>query len=220
MADILEYIVETWQSGGVVMFPLLLVALLIYTVATSLLLSFGKRGYKHLKDETVVDWVKTPTKGEGEVGEIIRYTQDEVQKTDEVHSRFSEVFASRLPFFDRRLVFLNTLVATAPLLGLLGTVMGMLVTFKGLSVGGGKLVDVVASGISEALITTEMGLLIAVPGYFMAYAIKRRKDEYEAFLVRLESLTLQQFKRRATASGGRADPLWGPRRPWTSTSRR
>ena len=81
------------------MFPLLLVALLIYTVATSLLLSFGKRGYRHLKDETVVGWVKTPTKGEGEVGEIIRYTQDEVQKLDEVHSRFSEVFASRLPFF-------------------------------------------------------------------------------------------------------------------------
>jgi hypothetical protein len=45
-----------------------------------------------------------------------------------------------------------------------------------------------------------MGLLIAVPGYFMAYAIKRRKDEYEAFLVRLESLTLQQFKRKAVAS--------------------
>ena len=128
MADTLEYIAETWQSGGVVMFPLLLVALLIYTVATSLLLSFGKRGYRHLKDETVVSWVKTPTKGEGEVGEIIRYTQDEVQKMDEVHSRFSEVFASRLPFFERRLIFLNTLVATAPLLGLLGPVMGMLMT--------------------------------------------------------------------------------------------
>jgi biopolymer transport protein ExbB len=182
------------------MLPLLLVALLIYTVATSLLLNFRQRGYKHLDDETVIDWVRTPGKSEGEVGEIIRYTQDEVGKLDEVYSRFSEVFASRLPFFERRLVFLNTLVATAPLLGLLGTVMGMLVTFKGLSVGGGKLVDVVASGISEALITTEMGLLIAVPGYFMAYAIKRRKDEYEAFLVRLESLTLQQFKRKAVAS--------------------
>ena len=156
MADTLEYIVETWQSGGVVMLPLLLVALSIYTVATSLLLNFRQRGYKHLNDETVIDWVRTPGKSEGEVGEIVRYTQDEVEKLDEVYSRFSEVFASRLPFFERRLVFLNTLVATAPLLGLLGTVMGMLVTFKGLSVGGGKLVDVVASGISEALITTEM----------------------------------------------------------------
>ena len=181
------------------MFSLVFVALLIYTVATSLLVNFRQRRFRHLNDETVTNWVADPEQGEGEVGEIIRYTQDEVQKVDEVHSRFSEVFASRLPFFERRLIFLNTLVATAPLLGLLGTVMGMLMTFKGLSVGGGKLVDVVASGISEALITTEMGLLIAVPGYFMAYAIKRRKDEYEAFLVRLESLTLQQFKRKGFA---------------------
>ena len=195
-----QFIFDVWQSGGLVMFPLLLVALLIYTVATSLLLHFRQRGYRHLQDDTVAGWVKAPETGEGEVGEIIRYTQDEVGKLDEVYSRFSVVFASRLPFFERLLVFLNTLVATAPLLGLLGTVMGMLVTFKGLSVGGGKLVDVVASGISEALITTEMGLLIAVPGYFMAYAIKRRKDEYEAFLVRLESLTLQQFKRKAEVS--------------------
>jgi hypothetical protein len=79
MADTLEYIVETWQSGGVVMLPLLLVALLIYTVATSLLLNFRQRGYKHLDDETVIDWVRTPGKSEGEVGEIIRYTQDEVE---------------------------------------------------------------------------------------------------------------------------------------------
>jgi biopolymer transport protein ExbB len=192
----IDFVWITWKSGGVVMFPLVLVALLIYTVATSLLFNFRQRRFRHLKDETISNWVASPDQGEGEVGEIIRYTQDEVQKVDEVHSRFSEVFASRLPFFERRLIFLNTLVATAPLLGLLGTVMGMLMTFKGLSVGGGKLVDVVASGISEALITTEMGLLIAVPGYFMAYAIKRRKDEYEAFLVRLESLTLQQFKRK------------------------
>ncbi|MEC8972678.1 MAG: MotA/TolQ/ExbB proton channel family protein, partial [Verrucomicrobiota bacterium] len=151
-----QFIFDVWQDGGLVMFPLLLVALMIYTVATSLLLHFRQRGYRHLRDDTVAGWVKAPETGEGEVGEIIRYTQDEVGKLDEVHSRFSEVFASRLPFFERRLVFLNTLVATAPLLGLLGTVMGMLVTFKGLSVGGGKLVDVVASGISEALITTEM----------------------------------------------------------------
>ena len=195
-----QFIFDVWQDGGLVMFPLLLVALMIYTVATSLLLHFRQRGYRHLRDDTVAGWVKAPETGEGEVGEIIRYTQDDVQKVDEVHSRFSEVIASRLPFFERRLVYLITLVATAPLLGLLGTVMGMLMTFKGLSVGGGKLVDVVASGISEALITTEMGLLIAVPGYFMAYAIKRRKDEYEAFLVRLESLTLQQFKRKELAA--------------------
>ncbi|MDP6893022.1 MAG: MotA/TolQ/ExbB proton channel family protein [Verrucomicrobiota bacterium] len=192
----IDFIWGTWEAGGVVMFPLMLVAFLIYSVAASLLVCLMQRSFRHLDDETLTKWVDVPEESEGEAGRIIRYTQEEVVRLSDVYSRFSEIFASSLPFFERRLVFLNTLIATAPLLGLLGTVMGMLMTFKGLSVGGGKLVDVVASGISEALITTEMGLLIAVPGYFMAHAIKRRKDEYEAFLVRLESLTLQQFKRK------------------------
>mgnify|MGYP001300346026 CR=1 FL=1 len=194
--EVFEFILTEWKKGGLVMIPLTLVSLLIYSVAISLLFRLRQKRFRHLKDETLTKWVAVPDQGEGEVGQIIRYTQGEITELKQIYSRFSEVFASRLPFFERGLVFLNTLVAIAPLLGLLGTVMGMLMTFKGLSVGGGRLVDVVASGISEALITTEMGLLIAVPGYFMAYAIKRRKDEYEAFLVRLESMTLQHFKKR------------------------
>ena len=196
--ETIDFIWNTWESGGVVMFPLILVAFLIYSVAVHLLLSLMRRSFRNLDDETLIKWVEDPKKSEGEVGRIIRFTQDEVFELSDIYSRFSEVFASCLPFFERRLVYLNTLIATAPLLGLLGTVMGMLITFKGLSIGGGKLIDVVASGISEALITTEMGLLIAVPGYFLTYLIKRRKDEYETFLFRLESLTLQQFKRKGT----------------------
>ena len=194
--ETIDFIWTTWESGGVVMFPLILVAFLIYSVAVHLFLSLTRRSFRNLDDETLIKWVEDPKKSEGEVGRIIRFNQDGVFELSDIYSRFSEVFASCLPFFERRLVYLNTLIATAPLLGLLGTVMGMLITFKGLSIGGGKLLDVVASGISEALITTEMGLLIAVPGYFLAYLIKRRKDEYETFLVRLESLTLQQFKKK------------------------
>ena len=194
--ETIDFIWTTWESGGVVMFPLILVAFLIYSVAVHLLLSLTRRSFRNLDDETLIKWVEDPKKSEGEVGRIIRFTQDGVFELSDIYSRFSEVFASCLPFFERRLIYLNTLITTAPLLGLLGTVMGMLITFKGLSIGGGKLLDVVASGISEALITTEMGLLIAVPGYFLAYLIKRRKDEYETFLVRLESLTLQQFKKK------------------------
>ena len=194
--ETIDFIWNTWESGGVVMFPLILVAFLIYSVAIHLLLSLMRRSFRNLDDEILIKWVEDPEKSEGEVGRIIRFTQDGVLELSDVYSRFSEVFSSCLPFFERRLVYLNTLITTAPLLGLLGTVMGMLISFKGLSIGGGKLLDVVASGISEALITTEMGLLIAVPGYFLAYLIKRRKDEYETFLVRLESLTLQQFKKK------------------------
>ena len=161
--ETIDFIWTTWESGGVVMFPLILVAFLIYSVAVHLFLSLTRRSFRNLDDETLIKWVEDPKKSEGEVGRIIRFTQDGVFELSDIYSRFSEVFASCLPFFERRLVYLNTLIATAPLLGLLGTVMGMLITFKGLSIGGGKLLDVVASGISEALHKAVLhGLLIPV----------------------------------------------------------
>ena len=190
------FTLQTWLDGGWVMVPLLVVSLLIFGVSINLFLHLRQRQFRHLSRDILAAWVAAPAKSKGETGEIIRYTQEGSCSMDEIHNRFSEVISARVPFYDRGLLFLKALVASAPLLGLLGTVMGMLVTFKGLSVGGGKLVDIIAQGISEALITTEMGLLIAIPGYFLAHAIQRRKEEYEAFLVQLESCTLQHFNKR------------------------
>jgi len=84
-------------------------------------------------------------------------------------------------------------VAAAPLLGLLGTVTGMLATFAALSSGSGgdQTMAAVASGISEALITTETGLLIALPGLFVQYHLTRQRDRYEAFLAKVESACAQ-----------------------------
>jgi biopolymer transport protein ExbB len=91
----------------------------------------------------------------------------------------------------QRLVLLRTLVAAAPLSGLLGTVMGMLATFSGIATGGrGDTMDKVAGGISEALITTQTGLMVALPGVFFSLIIKRRIDGIVADLGRIESLTL------------------------------
>ncbi|MEM7011335.1 MAG: MotA/TolQ/ExbB proton channel family protein [Verrucomicrobiota bacterium] len=66
----------------------------------------------------------------------------------------------------RRIEFCFVLIGAAPLVGLLGTVDGMLKTFSGLSrsTGGGSApIDAISGGISEALITTQTGLIIAVP---------------------------------------------------------
>jgi biopolymer transport protein ExbB len=74
---------------------------------------------------------------------------------------------------------------------LLGTVLGMLQTFFGISTSGGaETAGVVAAGISEALVTTQTGLTIALPGLFIVMVIRRRKHALEAKLARLESLTL------------------------------
>lgn len=84
----------------------------------------------------------------------------------------------RMPYIARRTQFLQILVGSAPLIGLLGTVMGMLTTFGGLgSSHGGNSIDLVARGISEALITTETGLLIAIPALFMLMLINSRRRE-------------------------------------------
>jgi biopolymer transport protein ExbB/TolQ len=75
--------------------------------------------------------------------------------------------------FDRRLKFVRILAATAPLLGLLGTVAGMLKTFSAMALGEGfDAIDLIASGISEALITTETGLSIAIVGLILLWALK------------------------------------------------
>lgn len=83
----------------------------------------------------------------------------------------------------------SSLVVSAPLLGLLGTVSGMIETFDALAEqamfrqGGG-----IAGGIAEALITTEVGLCIAIPGTIVARLIDRREARIRADLATLEAL--------------------------------
>tara|TARA_B100000886_G_scaffold86129_1_gene56457 strand:- start:374 stop:973 length:600 start_codon:yes stop_codon:yes gene_type:complete len=65
---------------------------------------------------------------------------------------------------ERNLNMLGTIATISPLLGLLGTVVGMITAFTGLTESSGANPDLLAAGISQALITTAFGLLIAVPG--------------------------------------------------------
>ena len=65
---------------------------------------------------------------------------------------------------ERRLSMLGTIATISPLLGLLGAVVGMITAFTGLTESSGANPDLLAAGISQALITTAFGLLIAVPG--------------------------------------------------------
>ncbi|MEZ0574767.1 MotA/TolQ/ExbB proton channel family protein [Halodesulfovibrio aestuarii] len=66
------------------------------------------------------------------------------------------------------------LAATAPLLGLLGTVIGMISTFTTISEFGAGNARGLAYGISQALITTQCGLLVAIPGYLAVTMLQRR----------------------------------------------
>jgi biopolymer transport protein ExbB len=79
-------------------------------------------------------------------------------------------------------------------LGLLGTVIGMLRTFDGISRGGGSDTAArVADGISQALITTQCGLMIALPGVFMLMFIRVKVRRWNDALEELESMTLTKY---------------------------
>ena len=81
---------------------------------------------------------------------------------DNLESKIEEKALEVKYSLEKNLTMLGTIATISPLLGLLGTVIGMITAFTGLSETSGANPDLLASGISQALITTAFGLLIAV----------------------------------------------------------
>jgi biopolymer transport protein ExbB len=90
------------------------------------------------------------------------------------------------PHLRRHLAVIAVLASVAPLLGLLGTVIGMVDTFDVLAIFGTGNVKGLASGISVALVTTQSGLLVAIPGLLLSGYLYRRAARLE---MRLEEIT-------------------------------
>jgi biopolymer transport protein ExbB len=83
------------------------------------------------------------------------------------------------PRIRRFLPVIAVLAATAPLLGLLGTVTGMITTFDVIAIFGTGNAKALSGGISKALVTTQSGLLVGIPGLFMSRLLMRRADAIE-----------------------------------------
>ena len=188
---IITEIFGIWGSGGWVMIPLCLLAILIYTIGFEMFLFLRSFDLKINTNQNLKTWILDPEQAPKQTKEIIRYTQENVSASKHLKNRFEEIEQNILHKIDRKLIFLNTLIASAPLMGLLGTVIGMLGTFSAISSGGGsETVDMVAAGISEALITTQTGLFIALPGIFLVLVIQRQKSAIASGILRLESQSL------------------------------
>src|SRR5262245_9609537 len=194
MNEILQTMWHTWTTGGWVMIAMVLLSVFIYISAAHLLMTAYRRGLTKATDVSLRNWVAKPDNAPRSVRELVRYTQDEVNSIKDIEGRFREVEATRVSDLDRRIAFLNVLVISSPLFGLLGTVLGMLLTFKAIGIGGSSASEIIAKGISEALVATQTGMMVAIPGLIMASVAKRWRNEYVAFLARLESITLRHFR--------------------------
>ena len=207
MNRLFEQALEIWRSGGWAMIALAGNALILFTLGVNLWLDFRGRGFRSLKEKTWRRWLEHRGERRGRVGELIGFVL-EATSLEDLGVRFGELRSTEIAPFNRDLKFMRRAVSTAPLLGLLGTVTGMLTTFHALATGtgGDKTMSLVAGGISEALITTETGLVIALPGLFFQYHLARERDRYEAFLAHLENACAQflyrTLRREAPAVAG------------------
>jgi biopolymer transport protein ExbB len=194
MMATLQKMYHAWETGGWVMPALALLGIVMYACAAHLLIKLYHRGLTRTTDADLRRWVSKPEEAPKHVRELVRYTQDEVTSLRDIEGRFREVEAAKVPGVDRSIAFLNVIVVSAPLFGLLGTVGGMLLTFKAIGVGGSSTSDIIAKGISEALVATQTGMMVAIPGFMLAHIAKRWRNEYVSFLARLEGITLRHFR--------------------------
>jgi biopolymer transport protein ExbB len=92
----------------------------------------------------------------------------------EVEERLQIALSGQKLLLERNLGTLGTLAAVAPLIGLLGTVWGIMRAFHDMALTGSAAPSVVAAGVAEALLTTAAGLVIAVPAVMLYNQLTRR----------------------------------------------
>ncbi len=119
-----------------------------------------------------------------------------------------EAILAQTPRIERSLTVLGMLAAIAPLLGLLGTVSGMIRMFQVLSAHGTGNPKLLSGGISEALITTQLGLLVAVPVLF-AHALLARRAERALTRIEEQATALASSHAAPASASGRVAAVAG-----------
>ena len=134
----------------------------------------------------------------GPTGEMLRAGFDHVAEPKELVEEvmFEKVLETRLSL-NRLLSFIAVSAAAAPLMGLLGTVTGIINTFKMITVFGTGDASTLSGGISEALITTKFGLIVAIPSLFLHAYLSRKSKRV---LDRMEKTGMSFLNRIPTGS--------------------
>lgn len=160
------------NAGGVVgkiILGLLAIGLLIALVrGTSLMISRQK----------IIQQLKTPAQpGDNPLGRVLAvYHKDKHRSVEALELRLLEAVVDEQTHLEKGLSMLKLLAALAPMLGLLGTVTGMIETFQVITQFGNGDPKVMAGGISMALVTTVLGLIAAMP-LLLAHTILNSQAE-------------------------------------------
>ncbi|MBE0477940.1 MotA/TolQ/ExbB proton channel family protein [Candidatus Aerophobetes bacterium] len=112
---------------------------------------------------------------------LARILKTGIEKKDKVRAEIKETLEDagslEVPYLEKHLKILGTIVTVAPLIGLLGTVMGMIRAFDVIALRGVGEPGALAGGIAEALLTTAVGLTIAIPALVFYNYFMHRTDK-------------------------------------------
>ncbi len=198
MADLFRGTYETLKQGGVLMIPLLMCSL--GALAVILERAFALRKKKILPEKFLIQIEDLLKRGKTddaatlcrtEISPISQILLAGLSKKgmprEVVREAMEEEGKKQGANIQKYLELLGTIAGISPLLGLLGTVTGMIRIFRAVSVEGVGNPAALAGGIAEALITTATGLSIAIPAFFV----------YRYYLAKADSLTVEMETKSA-----------------------
>lgn len=176
--------IEQLLNGGWVMVPLAVFSILALAICFN---RFWALAYERVFPSSVLVALATD--------EPIELTRDEVRpnslqnlalsilnhREDSLEiavSAMEDALITEVQSLERYLTTLGTIASISPLLGLLGTVLGMIEVFQALNAAGARDPGVFSGGIGEALITTAFGLCVAIPALICHRHFQRRVDEF------------------------------------------
>ena len=204
---------ELFFKGGVFMYPLLLCSIVALAVVIERLIAFLRM---RADSDAMMDQVSERLTGDsgqgltsrvegaaeicdataGPIAPVIRAGLEKYDKTISAIDRAMEKASLRqISILERGLATLATLATISPLIGFLGTVSGMIRSFSVIAESATREPQRVAMGISEALITTAAGLLVAIPIYIA----------YNYFVNRIGKITLEMEESAGTLLDALAD---------------
>ena len=168
--------IDYLTAGGWFMLPLLICSVLLISIVIERIWFLQKRlvspegllrtFINHSKDQSITIQQQDSYVESSSLGELLVTAYRFKDKSRNiVEDKVVEASSNVRMKLERNLNMLGIIASISPLLGLLGTVVGMITVFANINlVDGSSNSDLLASGISEALITTAFGLLVAVPG--------------------------------------------------------
>ena len=199
---------EAWlflQRGGILMIPLILCSIIVLAIMIERAISLRRKKVLIPEIINVIDTIKKPEdihlaisicqKNVGAFANIVQLgLESKDLSNDELKELISDQGRQEVRSLEKGLVVIETIAGIAPLLGLLGTVVGMIKVFTVISEQGLGQTQALSGGISEALITTVVGLSIGIPSFLLYNYFT---DKAENLIMDIEKFTSQLLRKLA-----------------------